>query len=210
MSQPSEPDTANGSERPGSSGASAPPPPAGARPPATSVDAFPRWLRQLAQYLPICSQFVVEGNTRDVHLVRSEDGLLLQPVVSCLWELLREQGCEGLLIYDRVSGIRVFPDDRRQVIEQKLGTPPGRQGRNELQSLEALQQRLFDVSACRELCCAFVIEYASRLVKSANDLEDAEYGFFTRAASSPTRRTSCAGRHGAAGVQSHRLAGRPG
>ena len=179
MSQPSEPDTANGSERPGSSGASAPPPPAGARPAATSVDAFPRWLRQLAQYLPICSQFVVEGNTRDVHLVRSEDGLLLQPVVSCLWELLREQGCEGLLIYDRVSGIRVFPDDRRQVIEQKLGTPLGRQGRNELQSLEALQQRLFDVSACRELCCAFVIEYASRLVKSANDLEDAEYGFFT-------------------------------
>ena len=179
MSQPSEPDTANGSERPGSSGASAPPPPAGARPAATSVDAFPRWLRQLAQYLPICSQFVVEGNTRDVHLVRSEDGLLLQPVVSCLWELLREQGCEGLLIYDRVSGLRVFPDDRRQVIEQKLGTPLGRQGRNELQSLEALQQQLFDVSACRELCCAFVIEYASRLVKSANDLEDAEYGFFT-------------------------------
>ena len=178
MSQPSEPDTANGSERPGSSGASAPPP-AGGRPAAASVDAFPRWLRQLAQYLPICSQFVVEGNTRDVHLVRSEDGLLLQPVVSCLWELLREQGCEGLLIYDRVSGIRVFPDDRRQVIEQKLGTQLGRQGRNELQSLEALQQRLFDVSACRELCCAFVIEYASRLVKSANDLEDAEYGFFT-------------------------------
>ena len=115
MSQPSEPNPADGSQQPGPADASAPPP--GAGPAATSVDAFPRWLRQLAQYLPVCSQFVVEGNIRDTHLVRSADGLLLQPVVSCLWELLRERGCEGILIHDRVSGLRVFPDDRRQAVE---------------------------------------------------------------------------------------------
>ena len=91
-----------------------------AHPPPLDLDAFPRWLRQLAQYLPICSQFVVEGNIRDVHLVRSEDGLLMQPVVNCLWELFREQGCEGILIYDRVAGIQVFPSDRQQAIEEKL------------------------------------------------------------------------------------------
>ena len=178
MSQPSKPNTPNGPGRPGPSGASAPPPPTDVRPATAGVDAFPRWLRQLAQYLPVCSQFVVEGNIRDVHLVRSEDGLLLQPVVSCLWELLRERGCEGLLIHDRVSGIRVFPDDRRPAIERKLGTGPGRPGRNQSQSLEALRQRLFEVSASRELCCAFVIDYASRLVRSANDLDEAEYDFF--------------------------------
>ena len=145
------------------------------KPTATNVDAFPRWLRQLAQYLPICSQFVVEGNIRDVHLVRSEDGLLFQPIVNCLWELLQGQGCEGLLIYDRVSGIQVFPEDQREAIEQKLGSRLGQQP----QSLEELQQRLFEVSAARELSCAFIIDYASRLTRSASDqMDEAEYDFF--------------------------------
>ena len=152
-----------------------------AHPPPLDLDAFPRWLRQLAQYLPICSQFVVEGNIRDVHLVRSEDGLLMQPVVNCLWELFREQGCEGILIYDRVAGIQVFPSDRQQAIEEKLegrlhrSGPRGGSGH----SLETLQQRLFEVSASRELCCAFVIDYASRLVASAGRLEDEEHEFFS-------------------------------
>ena len=154
-----------------------PPPATPAAPPAPDIDAFPRWLRQLAQYLPICSQFVVEGNIRDVHLVRSDDGLLLQPVVNCLWELLHAQGCEGLIVYDRVSGMRVFPSDRQQAIERKLGARLGSQ-RNAAQSLEDLRQRLFEVSASRELCCAFVIDYASRLVRSARDLDDEEYEFF--------------------------------
>ena len=152
--------------------------PEGARSAPTESDAFPRWLRQLGQYLPICSQFVVEGNIRDVHLIQSEDGLLLQPIVNCLWELLRERGCEGLLVYDRVSGVRVFPDHRRRVVEQKLGSRLARQGRNNAQSLEALQRQLFEISASREVCCAVVIDYASRLVRSANDLDDAEYDFF--------------------------------
>ena len=148
--------------------------------PATDLEAFPRWLRQLAQYLPICSQFVVEGNIRDVHMVRGEDGLLMQPVVDCLWELLAGQGCEGILVHDRVGGIRVFPEDRRQAIERRLGGRLGgsasrRRGR---QSLADLQQRLFEVSATRDLCCAFVIDYASRLVASPGQLEEDEYDFF--------------------------------
>ena len=156
-------------------------PPDAQQPSALAVDALPRWLRQLAQYLPICSQFVVEGNIRDVHLVRSEDGLLMQPVVNCLWELFREQGCEGILIYDRVAGIQVFPQDRQQGIEQKLGGRLGQsrgRGQRGGHSLETLQQRLFEVSASRELCCAFVIDYASRLVMSPSHLEVEEYEFF--------------------------------
>ena len=149
-------------------------------PPPMARDALPRWLRQLAQYLPICSQFVVEGNIRDVHLVRGEDGLLMQPVVNCLWELFRGQGCEGVLIYDRVAGIQVFPADRREAIEQKLGGRLGGSGswRRGGHSLEALQQRLVEVSASRELCCAFVIDYASRLVANPGQLEESEHEFF--------------------------------
>ena len=167
MSQAIEPNASDAPEQPSDA------------PAARDVDAFPRWLRQLAQYLPICSQFVVEGNIRDVHLVRSEDGLLFQPIVNCLWELLQEQGCEGLIIYDRVSGIQVFPEDRQEAIEQKLGSRLGQQRRNEPQSLEELQQRLFEVSASRELSCAFVIDYASRIARSASDqMDEAEYDFF--------------------------------
>ena len=163
---PREPDAANGPEQPGD------------ETPKRGLDDFPRWLRQLAQYLPICSQFVVEGNIRDVHLVRSEDGLLFQPVVNCLWELLREQGCEGLLIYDRISGFQVFPIERHEAIQKKLGFSLGRQDTGEPQSLEALQQGLFQVSANPELSCAFVIDYASRLARSATELGEAEYDFF--------------------------------
>ena len=145
---------------------------------ATGDEAFPRWLRQLAQYLPICSQFVVEGNIRDVHLIRNEDGLLLQPIVNCLWELFHQRGCEGLLIYDRVSGFSVFPDDRRQLVEEKLGSGLGRQRGHSPQSLETLQRRLYEISASRRLSCAVVIDYASRLARSPNEPDDTEYDFF--------------------------------
>ncbi len=175
MSRAIESNASDAPEQPNESNAADAPEQPSDKPTATNVDAFPRWLRQLAQYLPICSQFVVEGNIRDVHLVRSEDGLLFQPIVDCLWELLQGQGCEGLLIYDRVSGIQVFPEDQREAIEQKLGSRLGRQP----QSLEELQQRLFEVSAARELSCAFIIDYASRLTRSASDqMDEAEYDFF--------------------------------
>ena len=140
--------------------------------------AFPRWLRQLAQYLPICSQFVVEGNIRDVHLIRSDDGPLLLPIINCLWELFHQRGCEGLLIHDRVSGIRVFPEDRRQLVERELGASVARQRGRNPQSLDALQRQLFEISSSREFSCAVVIDYASRLVRSANELDETEYDFF--------------------------------
>ena len=147
--------------------------------PAQGLDAFPRWLRQLAQYMPICSQFVVEGNIRDVHLVRNEDGLVLQPVINCLWELLQARGCEGLIVYDLVSGARVFPSSRQQAIEDKLGARLGESGRGRGEhSLESLRETLFQVSAARDLCCAFVIDYASRLIPSAAQLEADEHEFF--------------------------------
>ena len=177
--QPNESNAADAPQQPTESNAADAPQQPSDEPTTANVDAFPRWLRQLAQYLPICSQFVVEGNIRDVHLIRSEDGLLFQPIVNCLWELLQGQGCEGILIYDRVSGIQVFPEDRREAIEQKLGSRLGQQRRNEPQSLEELQQRLFEVSASRELSCAFVIDYASRLTRNASDqIDEAEYDFF--------------------------------
>ena len=177
--QPGEANAPEAPEQPGGVDASDAPEQPGDAPAAIDLDAFPRWLRQLAQYLPICSQFVVEGNIRDVHLVRGEDGLLFQPVVNCLWELLRNQGCEGVLIYDRVSGFQIFPEDRRKAVEQKLGSKLGRQGRNEPQSLKVLQQRLFEISASRELSCAFVIDYASRLTRGGSDqIDDEEHDFF--------------------------------
>ena len=174
MSHATESTPPPGPERSGAPNVSGPAEPPGGGPAATPVDAFPRWLRQLALYLPICSQFVVEGNIRDVHLVRSPDGLLFLPSINCLWELLRGRGGEGLLVYDRVSGLRVFPDDRRQVVEEKLGIRLDKQSN----SIETLQQRLFEVSAARDLCCAFVIDYASRLVRGAQNLEDDDYDFF--------------------------------
>ena len=177
--QPGGVDAPEAPEKPGGGDASDAPEQPGDAPAAIDLDAFPRWLRQLAQYLPICSQFVVEGNIRDVHLVRSQDGLLFQPIVNCLWELLREQGCEGFLIYDRVSGFQVFPEDRQQAIEEKLGSKLDQKRKEETPTLEPLQQRLFEVSAARELSCAIVIDYASRLSRGAGDqMDEADYDFF--------------------------------
>ena len=128
---------------------------------ASGLDAYPRWMQQLAQYLPICSQLVVEGNIRDVHLIHSQDGLLLQPIINCLWELLRERGCEALLVYDTASGLRVFPSERQADMEQRL-TSVGQPSEGD-HPLTVLAKQLYEVAAARELCCAFVIDYASRL-----------------------------------------------
>ena len=144
--------------------------------PGLGLDAYPRWLRQLAQYLPICSQFVVEGNIRDVHLVHSQDGLLLQPIVNCLWELLHERGCEAILVFDRAAGLSVFPGERQADVEQKLKT--FREANDDHHPLEVLSEQLEEVSTTRDLCCAFVIDNASRLVTSPDHLDEVEHQFF--------------------------------
>ena len=149
--------------------------------PVLELAAYPRWLRQLAQYLPICSQFVVEGNIRDVHPVRNPDGLLLQPIINCLWELLGERGCEALLVYDRISGLSVFPADRQAEVERKLDGLRGadaRGARDGHEELEILSEQLAEVSAAQDICCAFVIDYASQLIRDAGHLSDNEYDFF--------------------------------
>lgn len=141
-------------------------------------DAWPRWAIELDRTLVGRPQFVISGNIRDVFLTPTTDGgVVFQPIVPCLYEALSRRSVRFLLVYDRVDGVRVFPEDARELAASLPGLSLGDTGSAQV-SLERLPEWLRGVAATREIPCAFVVDYASRLVGRPQDLDDPERGFF--------------------------------
>ena len=133
--------------------------------PATSLAepeglSWPRWLNELDRTLAVRPQFVISGNIRDVFLVPTREGPLLQPIVPCLFEALSRRGVEFLLVYDRVDGLRVFPDAAAASAAKRLNIQVGQQA-----SRDALIKTMRRVTSARDVPpCALIIDYASRTV----------------------------------------------
>ncbi len=140
---------------------------------------WPRWMDSIVRLLPIRSQFLVSGNIRDVFLTPTDDGEVLMPIVACLWERLRLEGFEAIVLYDIVNGISIVPEESKiitrvsnllQLQSSMLGSP---------QRLENLASILGRIVRLREARIAAVVDFASRLVVSPNHLDGVEQRFFT-------------------------------
>jgi ATP-dependent Clp protease ATP-binding subunit ClpB len=145
-------------------------------------DIAPRWLKDLARLLPIRSQYIVAGNIRDsVLLALPDGGITLVPLLRGLWEHLKHQGYRFLLIHDPADGLRVYPNEppavelATRLFELKLQDgvmPVG------MESLATLMKRL---AGCREVRCALLLDFASRLARAADHLDAGEHRFFVAA-----------------------------
>lgn len=141
------------------------------------IEHWPRWAVELDRTLAVSRQFVISGNIRDVFFTPAADGVAFLPIVPCLFEALTRRGFHFFLIYDRVDGIRVFPEEARGRAETVTGIRFGDGGFVQV-SLEELPKRLRSITVARDTPCAFVIDYASRLVGHPQDLNDQEHEFF--------------------------------
>ena len=146
------------------------------RDPAIEEERWPHWADEFSRLVAVRPQFVISGNIRDIYLTPTTDGLTFQPLVACLFERLAKRGCRCLFVYDHVDGVRVYPEERRgfangvPVRLSSSGSTPV--------EIDKLPDWLRAVAGARDVPCAFVVDYASRLVSRPQDLGDDERTFF--------------------------------
>ncbi|HEX8009130.1 MAG TPA: AAA family ATPase [Trebonia sp.] len=143
---------------------------------------WPAFAREIDATLAVQSHYVLYGNLHDHFLVRSPEGdPTLRSLRDLLWRVLESNGYQTLLCYDPVDGLIVHPQepDALDAATRLLGGKPGSQP----PSLTRLRADLTAFSKPQEagetpVRGAFVIDYASRLVVSPEQLDPAERDFF--------------------------------
>lgn len=146
------------------------------------MDKFsPRWAQDIDRLLPIRSQFVISGNIRDNFILPVQERLTLVPLLRCLWGVLQRQDYRLLLVYDPIDGVRPYPNEPA-VVEQatKLFNLKLQDGAMPV-SLESLATLMRKVAEMREIRCALVLDFASRLVRNAEHLDAGQHQFFVAA-----------------------------
>ena len=157
----------------------------------------PRWLRDLARFLALKSQFVLTGNVRDLQAQEIGNVITAASLPRVLAATLMEAGHTDVLYYDPVAGF--------QVLDRADGSPPGdgllgalgltgsANGRAPA-ALELFSTTLERLSAFDGPAIALVADFASRLIVRHDALSQAEHQAFTRAlVASQTARARPAG-----------------
>ena len=141
---------------------------------------WPTWMQNMMRLLALRPQFVLSGNLRDVHLAPLEDSFMLVALRDFLWEALSLRGFSYLLVYDRVDGLKVFPDTptNRTKARDELGETIADDA--PVMPLPALGQLIRKLPAARSRV-ALLIDYASHLVGRPEDPQDPERDFFLAA-----------------------------
>ncbi|MFF9013842.1 AAA family ATPase [Streptomyces sp. NPDC014870] len=147
----------------------------------------PPFLREFEATLPVHAQFVLWGNRHDSFLVREPGGARprLLSLLDLLWETLRADGYACLLVHDPVDGIQLhLPAGATAEETERAETAAGlllprlpRPGT--LPSLETLRGLMAELARpAQQIRAALAIEDASRIARSATELEPNERDFF--------------------------------
>ncbi|MDO8812521.1 MAG: AAA family ATPase, partial [Gallionella sp.] len=145
------------------------------------IDMSPRWVLDMERLLPIRSQFVISGNIRDNFIVRMQEKHTIVPLLRCLWVALNRLDYKLMLVYDPIEGVRPYPNEPAVVeLATKLFDLKLQDGAMPI-SLENLAILMRRVAEMREVRCALVVDFASRLVRQADHLDQAEHRFFVSA-----------------------------
>ncbi|MFF9089139.1 AAA family ATPase [Streptomyces sp. NPDC014991] len=157
-------------------------------------DRLPLFVEELIGTLGVHAQYVLHGNTRDLHLVHRRGRDRFHPLLDVLWNPLREHGYEAMVLCDQVSGFRVVAGEgeARAAVEELLRGAldfPGQTAPQRQAVLEQLrnitngwaQQRdetVRDGRRQRPLRVALVIDHASRLLTDPSRVTPDERDFF--------------------------------
>ena len=148
-----------------------------------STDVKPRWLRDLARFLPLKSQFVLSGNVLDLQIYEVAPGTISTvPLQAAVARELYAAGYGDVLAADRVRG---------PIYLSKTGTPqPAAEALTRLGfenhggsgiGLESLGRLIERVVLSTGAPTALVVDFASRLVVRSDSLSPDEHAFFSLA-----------------------------
>jgi hypothetical protein len=134
----------------------------------------------MRQLLGIRSQFVLTGNIRDDVLLGEPDRL--EGLIDALWTSLQPLGYQGLLVWDRVDGLRGYPDEpaRLQAMGSIGGQDLSRSQPMQLDTLAGVIRRLSVPPDRSQPPAALVVDFASRL-RGENQIPEDARSFFLAA-----------------------------
>ena len=139
----------------------------------TSPSILPVWMQELQIGLPVRTQFVLSGNTRDIYPTSS--GAFL-PSFDAIWSILKENGYQALLVFDPVDGLHIHSEvaSDAQATLEALGIDfsPTKF------DLGKLAETIKRVGALKDFSVGLVVDYASQLIENPNELAESERLFF--------------------------------
>ncbi|OKO87645.1 ATPase [Bradyrhizobium sp. NAS80.1] len=138
-----------------------------------------RWLRDLSRFLPLRSQFVLSGNTRDLHILEVAPGqVTAAPLSKVLPDALRDAGYARIASFDLLNGFRaVEPSDESYLTQLGLTAPNGAAAGG-IDLLSAAIERHVGSEGAP---AALIVDFASRLIVRNEALSPAEHQLFSRA-----------------------------
>jgi hypothetical protein len=138
-----------------------------------------RWLRDLQRFLPLRSQFVLSGNTRDLQIHEPAPGSITAvPLARALPDALKEVGYQRIATFDLLNGFRALEPGDDSFLKQLGLTPANGTAAGGLDLLSTTLERLVGADGPPAV---LIIDFASRLITRNEALSPAEHQLFSRA-----------------------------
>lgn len=137
-----------------------------------------RWLRDLLRFLPLRSQFVFSGNTRDLQMHPVAGEITATPLSRVLPDVLKEAGYARVAYFDLLNGFRDVDPSEGNYLSQ-LGLTPTNGAA--LGGIDLLSSTLEKHVRAEGPPSALIVDFASRLIARNEALSPPEHQLFSRA-----------------------------
>ncbi|MDB5544830.1 MAG: ATP-dependent Clp protease ATP-binding subunit, partial [Hyphomicrobiales bacterium] len=147
-------------------------------------ESMPRWLKDLARFLPLKSQFVLTGNVRDLQTRLVQGRTTAAQLTEVLAAALRDAGYAEVVQYDPLSGFSVLPHsdgtevDSDSVLSGLGLTPTAGRAAASVDLFSSTLERVVELEGAP---IALIADFASRLIVRSDSLSPSEHSLFTRA-----------------------------
>ncbi|WP_124980499.1 AAA family ATPase [Nonlabens xiamenensis] len=143
-----------------------------------------RWLRDFIRFLPLKSQFVLSGNTKDLQLLLNEsDSFGWHTLEEVIDAELKNYGYRHVVYYNPLQGFSVpfyqgTPEEKEELYK-RLGIPLTKE--TVYNNLPNFDKVLKNIVECRDFPVALVIDFASQFLMNPESLLKVEHDTFGQA-----------------------------
>lgn len=143
-----------------------------------------RWLRDFRRFLPLKSQFILSGNTKDLQLIQNEsEGFGWHKLEDVIDLELKNYGYSHVVYYNPLHGFSIpFFEGKPQEKEELYKTLEIPLKKETIyNNLQTFDQVLRNIVGYREDPIALIIDFASQFLMNPESLTKAEHDAFSQA-----------------------------